>query len=199
MNTRSARRASFYGIGMLAAGVMTACEPGTEVQALEDLPPSARIGNVASAELEPVGDSMVSGTVTFASVEDRLRIDATVMGIPQGEHGLHLHETGDCSAPDASSAGDHFSPGEDPHGAPTDAPQQHHAGDLGNLTAGPDGTARLTRDDPEMTLIGEYGVVGRAVIVHQRPDDLESQPGGNAGERIACGVIQWGPVISPDN
>jgi Cu-Zn family superoxide dismutase len=192
------RQMSRVGIGVFAAGIISGCEPGNGVQAIgADLPPSARIGNVASAELEPVGNGSAAGTVTFARVGEALRIDAMITGVAEGEHGLHLHETGDCSAPDASSAGEHFSPGQDPHGAPSDAPEQHHAGDLGNLTAGPDGTAQLSHDDPELTLIGEYGVVGRAVIVHRLADDLTSQPSGNAGDPIACGVIVWGPDVSP--
>ncbi|HEX9877585.1 MAG TPA: superoxide dismutase family protein, partial [Gammaproteobacteria bacterium] len=126
----------------------------------------SRIGNVATAELAPVGDSGLTGTVTFAELEDTLQIETSITGAPAGEHGFHIHETGDCSAPDASSAGGHFSPDMDPHGAPTDSAERHHAGDLGNLSVGPDGAVDAVREDAELSLIGTYGVVGKAVIVH---------------------------------
>lgn len=177
---------------MLGAGLI-ACSDNSEIANVDiQVPPGARIGNIATAKLDPVGDSGVSGIATFASLTDGLRIEATVSGLSGGSHGLHIHEVGDCSAPDASSAGGHLTPDEDPHGAPSDAPAAHHAGDLGNLTADPGGMAHVIRDDPELAMIGEFGVVGRAIIVHSESDDFRSQPGGDAGERIACGVIQWG-------
>jgi Cu-Zn family superoxide dismutase len=172
---------------------MAGCDNGPELAAADvDAPPGSRIGNVATAELQPLGNSGLSGTVTFAQLDDAMRVEATVMGLSPGPHGLHIHENGDCSAPDGSSAGGHFAPDDDPHGAPTDPPARHHVGDLGNLTADAAGMASLTQDDPELTLVGEYGVVGKAVIVHAGADDLTSQPGGDAGERVACGVIAWG-------
>lgn len=180
MRTQQAQSRSSWAICILAAAVTAGCDPGSEVAAIEaDVPPAARIGNVASADLKPVGDSAVSGTATFADVDDGLLIDLNVMGISGGRHSLYLHEDGDCSASDASA--------------------QHDARDLGDLTAGADGVAKLTLEDPELALIGQYGVVGRAVVVHRESDDPTSEPGGNAGERVACGVIKWGPEISPDD
>jgi Cu-Zn family superoxide dismutase len=105
---------------------------------------------------------------------------------------VHIHENGDCSSADASSAGAHWSPDDDPHGAPSAPTGQRHAGDLGNLSVGADGNGTITRDIPELTLVGTYGVVGHAVIVHAGADDFTSQPGGDAGDRVACGVIEWG-------
>ena len=108
--------------------------------------------------------------------------------IEPGDHAIHIHEKGDCSAPDAKSAGDHFNPTKAPHGAP-DAPQ-HHAGDLGNLTAGEDGVAQKTVTVDFVTVAdGEKSAVGKAVVVHEKPDDMKSQPAGNAGARISCGVV----------
>ncbi|MGW8370362.1 MAG: superoxide dismutase family protein [Gammaproteobacteria bacterium] len=196
MKTRQAQRASVCAISLLASSVIAGC--GGEPESAIDAPPAARIGNVATAELQPVGDSGVTGMVTFAELDDALRVEATVMGLSKGQHGLHLHEFGDCSAPDASSAGGHFSPDDDPHGAPSDAVARHHAGDLGNLTADADGTAHIAREDSELTLVGEYGVVGRAVVVHRGADDLTSQQSGDSGERVACGVIEWGTNASPE-
>lgn len=112
------------------------------------------------------------------------------MGLEPGTHGLHIHEHGDCSAPDGSSAGAHFAPDGDPHGAPRDAADAHHAGDLGNVTATEGGMAEKRMTDDELSLTGTYGVLGRAVVVHQGEDDLVSQPSGNSGDPVACGVIQ---------
>jgi Cu-Zn family superoxide dismutase len=193
VNTLQARTVSAYAIGLSAAAILAACGGESEVAGVDvDAPPAARIGNVATARLGPVGNSSVAGAATFAEIDEGLRIEVTVTGLSPGQHGLHLHEEGDCSAPDASSAGSHFSPDEDPHGAPGDSADEHHAGDLGNLTVNADGSAQVTRDDPELSLIGEYGVVGKALIVHSGADDLVSQPSGESGTPVACGVIEWG-------
>jgi superoxide dismutase, Cu-Zn family len=157
--------------------------PETQAAA-RDTAPDAR------AVLEPVGDSSVRGTVAFTEQDGSMHIVATIMGLNPGRHGLHLHENGDCASPGAESAGDHFSPSDDPHGAPTDAPRQHHAGDLGNVSAPFGGVGLKQIDDPELTLDGELGVVGRAVIVHGGADDLETQPSGNSGDPVACGVVR---------
>jgi Cu-Zn family superoxide dismutase len=142
----------------------------------------------AVAVLRATPGSTVEGTVTFAAVPaGGVAVKATLKGLAPGTHGFHVHEFGDCTAPDATSAGGHFNPKGTPHGAPTDA--MHHAGDLGNVVAGADGTASLEWTDPAMVLEGPSGVVGHAVIVHANPDDLKTQPTGNAGGRMACGVI----------
>jgi Cu-Zn family superoxide dismutase len=192
MTIFNSKRAPVAALGILAIAVMTACDRQADIQAVAaEAPFGTRTGNVATAELAPVGDSGLAGTVTFAQLEDTLRIEASITGAPAGEHGFHIHETGDCSAPDASSAGGHFSPDTDPHGAPTDSAERHHAGDLGNLSVGPDGAVEAVSEDAELSLIGTYGVVGKAVIVHAGADDFASQPSGDAGDRIACGVIEW--------
>lgn len=118
-----------------------------------------------------------SGSVGTASAGGPLGAGSTAVAV-------HVHEFGDCTASDTKSAGEHFAPEGDPHGGPR-APA-HHAGDLGNLEADATGKAHLdlTVDAPERGML-----LGRAVIVHQKEDDLESQPSGNAGARIACGVI----------
>lgn len=143
----------------------------------------------AVAEVKPASGSQVTGTVTFTEESGGVEIAVDVRGLPPGDHGFHLHEVGDCSAPDAKSAGDHFNPDKHPHGGP-DA-TQHHAGDLGNLTAGPDGTVKETRKAKGLTVAeGRTSVVNRAVVIHEKADDLKSQPAGNAGARIACGAVQ---------
>jgi len=143
----------------------------------------------AVAVLAPTAGSSVQGTVTFTAGASGVAVKASLKGVPPGTHGFHVHEFGDCSAPDATSAGGHFNPKGSPHGAPTDA--AHHAGDLGNISAAADGTATLEWTDAAMKLDGADGVIGHAVIVHANADDLKTQPTGNAGGRVACGVIGY--------
>src|SRR5690606_27773785 len=145
----------------------------------------------AQAELEPTEGNVARGMVEFSPAENGgLEIVARVEGIPPGTYGIHIHEVGDCSASDASSAGDHFSPSDDPHGGPYDPAHERHAGDLGNITVDASGEGRKALTVDELRLDGEYGVVGKAVIVHDGEDDLTSQPSGESGDPVACGVIE---------
>ncbi len=143
----------------------------------------------AQAELAPASKSKVKGTATFVEANGGVEVTISVEGLTPGDHGWHVHEKGDCSAPDAKSAGDHFNPENHKHGAPDAA--EHHAGDFGNLTAGKDGKATKTFTMKGVTVTdGPSSVVGRALIVHDKQDDLKTQPSGNAGARVACGVIK---------
>ncbi len=141
----------------------------------------------AIAVLHPTQGDSVRGTVQFIQTAEGVRVIANVQGLTPGKHGFHIHEFGDCSAPDATSAGGHFNPTHQPHGAP-DAPK-HHIGDLGNLEADANGKAHMDRVFPFLRLAGPMGIIGRAVIIHSGADDLKSQPTGKAGKRVACGVI----------
>lgn len=142
----------------------------------------------ASAELSPTQGNNARGTVTFTQQSDGIRVVAHLTGLPAGTHGFHIHEKGDCSAPDGSSAGGHFNPMSMPHGGPEAA--QHHEGDLGNIVADSTGTATYDRVLAFLGLNGPTSIVGRSVVVHLDADDLTSQPAGNSGPRIACGVIK---------
>jgi Cu-Zn family superoxide dismutase len=143
----------------------------------------------ATATLAPTAKSKVTGTVTFKEADGGLEVTANIENLTPGDHAWHVHEKGDCSAPDATSAGGHFNPESHQHGAP-DA-EQHHAGDLGNLTAGKDGKATKTFTMKGITLGDEASsVVGKGFIVHEKKDDFKTQPTGNAGGRVACGVIK---------
>jgi len=144
----------------------------------------------ATAELKPTEGHKASGTVSFTTQDGAVAIVADLEGLEPGKHGFHVHETGDCSAPDASSAGGHFNPAGSSHGAPDNPPAQRHVGDLGNLEADADGMAHYERVDQVVTLEGPESIVGKAVVVHAGADDLTSQPSGNAGPRAACGVIE---------
>jgi Cu-Zn family superoxide dismutase len=141
----------------------------------------------AIAVIHPLNGSTVHGIVTFTKVTDGIQVVADVEGLTPGEHGFHIHEYGDCSAPDGSSAGGHFNPEGKPHGGPDDAAR--HVGDMGNLTADETGHAHLEYVDHLMSFSGSHNIIGRGIIIHANPDDLKSQPSGNAGPRIACGVI----------
>ncbi len=116
-----------------------------------------------------------------------MKITAKLSGLTEGAHGFHVHEFGDCSAPDGSSAGGHFNPAGAPHAGPADL--HRHAGDMGNVTAGKDGMATIEYVDAQASFDGPSSILGRGVIVHANPDDLKTQPTGNAGGRIACGVV----------
>jgi Cu-Zn family superoxide dismutase len=137
--------------------------------------------------LHPTEGNNVTGTVTFENDGENVKIVADLKGLTPGKHGFHIHQLGDCSAPDGTSAGGHFNPENVQHGGPNDATR--HVGDLGNIEASEDGTAHLEMTDSMVKLNGEHSVIGRAIIVHAGEDDLKSQPTGAAGARVACGVI----------
>jgi Cu-Zn family superoxide dismutase len=146
-------------------------------------------GESAVADLAPTTGNAVRGKVTFTQDGSNVRVSANVSGLkPGAEHGFHVHEKGDCSAPDGTSAGGHFNPGGKPHAARDAAAR--HAGDLGNLKADPYGLARVDFVDSTLSLSGADSIVGKAVIIHEKADDFTTQPTGNAGARQACGVIE---------
>lgn len=142
----------------------------------------------AVAVLHPTQGNDERGIVRFEQQGDQVRVIADVTGLEPGtRHGFHVHEFGDCSAPDATSAGDHFNPGDAPHGLPPGHP--HHAGDMGNIEVDQDGRARLDQRFEGFSIAGQNNpVIGRAVIVHAQPDSGRG-PSGEAGARLACGVI----------
>jgi len=146
--------------------------------------------STASATLEPRSGSSVRGTVTFTQVGDLVRVSGTVTGHAKGPKGFHIHENGDCSDHGAMHTGGHFNPTKSKHGGPY-SPEKH-AGDLGNINFNAEGVAKfnfvvgdisVSRDRPD-------GIIGRAVIVHAQADDMKTDPTGNAGARVACGVIK---------
>jgi Cu-Zn family superoxide dismutase len=141
----------------------------------------------AVAVLHPTEGNRASGTVTFTQVGDKVEIAAIVNNLTSGKHGFHIHEWGDCSAPDGTSAGGHYNPDNNPHAGPDQ--MKRHMGDLGNLDANGMGDAQYERADGYVTLNGPHSIIGHAVIVHAGEDDLTSQPTGDAGSRVACGVI----------
>lgn len=150
----------------------------------------------AVAMLYPTKGSSASGTIHFAAVDtaaagtqEGLRIHGTITGLePNSVHAFHIHEFGDASSADGMSAGGHYNPEGHHHGAP-DA-MEHHAGDLGNVKADASGSATIDMTVTDLSIAGtENPILGRAVVLHGKPDDMTSQPAGNAGPRIAVGVI----------
>lgn len=129
----------------------------------------------------------VSGSVVFQSQASGVLVKGEVAGLSAGDHGFHIHEWGNCDCPDGTCAGGHFNPTDDPHAGPDD--QERHVGDLGNISADESGKATVERVDTVLRLDGPSGIIGRAVVVHGGADDLKSQPSGDAGPRVACGVI----------
>ena len=146
---------------------------------------------IAVAELSPTQGNKVSGTTTFVQQGNKVLIDARIKGLTRGLHGFHIHEKGDCSSGDGMSAGGHFNPGNMEHGDPS--AMKHHGGDLGNLTADASGNAVLNTSivmhGIGFARSGVNSINGRGLIIHADPDDFTTQPTGNSGKRVACGII----------
>ena len=137
--------------------------------------------------LHPTKGNTASGWVTFEVVENGVRVVAEISGLAPGKHGFHIHEFGDCSADNGTSAGGHYNPMGMQHSMPMS--DKRHVGDLGNIEANKNGVAKLDYVDPMLKLGGAMSILGRGMIVHEKEDDLKTQPTGDAGSRLACGVI----------
>lgn len=143
----------------------------------------------ATATLSPTSGSTAQGTVKFVQLADgAVEVSVELTGVPPGVHGFHVHDKGDCGD-NGNAAGGHFNPATTAHGAPQADP--HHAGDFGNVTADASGKVSTRFTTRSVTVeAGANSAVGHAVILHANPDDLTTQPTGNAGARIACGIVQ---------
>jgi Cu-Zn family superoxide dismutase len=168
-------------IGLSAVGILVAGCAG--------MMPAGPSGPSAVATLEPTAGNTTRGRVTFTAKGNKVLVVVSLSGMSPGSHGFHLHEKGDCSAADGMSAGGHFNPLSKPHAAPTT--MDRHAGDMPMLVADAAGNAALTTELDVITVgSGATNVIGKGVIVHKDPDDFKTQPTGNSGARVACGVIR---------
>ena len=178
-----------------AAIALAACStvPATSPRARAPVASGVSTVGSATANLASASASLVSGRLTAMPMGDGVHLRGEIGGLaPYSTHAIHIHERGDCSAADASSAGAHFNPAASPHGKAGTA--AHHAGDMDNVVANAQGVARVDAHARGVTLGGGAAndVLGRALVVHASADDYTSQPAGNAGARLACGVIAVG-------
>lgn len=135
-------------------------------------------------------DGQPAGTARVTQADGALRVSVEAQALPPGEHGVHIHMTGKCDAPEFTSAGGHWNPDSKHHGL--DNPEGQHAGDMPNLTIGADGKGTLDYELKGGTLAGLFDDDGSAFVVHAGQDDQKSDPAGNSGARIACGVFRTG-------
>jgi len=191
---KSAKKIQWIALFLVLVVVNLGCAEKEAVESTEAMPAEpvadAAVDEVdeAVANLEMAPDRVSAGLVSFTQEADGVKIVAHIIGAPVGTHGLHVHDIGDCSAADFTSAGGHFNPTDAPHGGPEDG--ERHAGDLGNIVIGEDGNGHLELVSQMLSLYdGDNAVIGRAVILHEKADDLVSQPTGAAGARLACGVV----------
>lgn len=165
--------------------------PAPEASAAPEAPAPAAAPAERKLEvpIEAKSGSKVAGKAVLTETEGGVHIVLSLEGLDPGEHGAHVHEKGDCSAPDGASAGGHFNPQSKDHGLP--GAEKRHLGDLGNIVAGKDGKASLDITAPGANLKDgdAASFVGRSIIVHAKKDD-GGQPTGNAGGRVGCGVIK---------
>ncbi len=167
------------GLALTAFTVLGMLEKGWSASGIKE----------AIAVINPASGSNVKGVVRFVQNDGKVKVTADIEGLePGSEHGFHIHEFGDCSAPDATSAGSHYdAAGTKHHGKPMD--DMRHTGDMGNIKADANGKVHMELDLTQVSIDGQQApILGRGVIVHAKPDDF-SQPVGNAGGRIGCGVI----------
>ena len=156
----------------------------------DDVAASGQMPDGAVAELASTQGNTATGSLALSAADGGVRITGALQGLkPNGEYGFHIHEKGDCSAPDASSAGPHFNPMNMQHGNPEG--DSHHAGDMLNAKSDDNGVAQVDTVAKSVTLHSGQptDVLGKAIVLHEKADDYKTQPSGDSGSRIACGVI----------
>lgn len=173
---------------LLSILIVSLCNGCTQVDERSKQPLSKPSGRKAQAVLKPTQGNKVTGKVNFIELHKGIRVMAEIEGLPEGEHGFHIHEFGDCSAKDASSAGGHFNPTHSIHAGPDDHPRE--VGDLGNIVVDKKGKGIYDHVDFTISFDAPNSILGKSVIVHKNRDDFVTQPTGNAGARLACGVIE---------
>ena len=192
MNPTTLRRLA--GLSLIAvAATLAACasKPAGDGGSNPRTVASVQLSSASGGEPQPNPQSPVQGTLNFSEVRGIVSVNGTITGLtPNARHAFHVHEKGDCSKPDFTSAGSHYNPTNQPHGAWDGA--KHHVGDMPQLMADASGTAQVSFNSQSLKLRGVNSIIGKSVIVHRDPDDVNHQPVGNAGPRRACGVITAG-------
>lgn len=190
-----------YFIGLLAIAMLLSCKndikqttadsQNTEAKPSESKPRIEANKETVVVKLESKSGSTATGVAIFVQEYGQVRLISEFEGLTPGIHAMHLHEKADCSAADGTSTGGHWNPTFEKHGAWGD-PKGYHKGDIGNLTAKADGTAKLMFQTDQWCIgCGDENkdILGKAVIIHDGRDDLTTQPTGNAGGRVSCGGI----------
>jgi Cu-Zn family superoxide dismutase len=167
-----------FQYSVLSASIFTL----TACQLFQDTP-------IATAVIQSKSGSNLNGSVNFSQSGKQVIVTGTFSGLkPNSEHGIHIHEKGDCSASDAMSAGGHYNPSNSQHGGVHS--NAYHAGDMPNIVSDSSGNANYRTTLTGISIVGDQSIIGRAVVVHRDPDDYKSQPAGNSGPRIGCGLIR---------
>jgi superoxide dismutase, Cu-Zn family len=177
-------------LGILASVLISSAATAFSIESTFAIASASLEGQIAQARISSTsGSPGIRGQILLVETAAGLNLSGTLFDVPPGNHGFHIHQTGSCANQGMAAAG-HFNPNQVKHGnLLQDGFQQAHAGDLGNLAVDSNGTAILDQTFPELTLgAGKYSVAGRAIVLHEKPDDF-SQPNGNAGSRIGCGAI----------
>lgn len=161
-----------------------------DAEGLEDVSRAIASAAEAQAQLQSAPGRNIDGTLYFLEEGGEVFIWGSIRGLDPGVHGIHVHEFGECRGPDFMSAGEHYNPTGEPHGGPFE--EQKHLGDLGNVITNERGVAyfSIRATDATVAREGDMSFVGRSLVIHEQPDDYESQPTGGSGDRIACGVIE---------
>ncbi len=187
--------------------LIAACSKTEDAAPVTEAPPSAGDGPStamatataetapgASVQLAATQGNTANGGLQITAAGTGVKLSGMVQGLqPDSEFGFHFHEKGDCSAPDATSAGAHFNPTNQAHGNPQNPP--HHAGDMVNVRSDAQGVAEVSIDNADVSLQSGQpnDILGKALVMHAMPDDYTTQPSGNSGDRIACGVVAGQP------
>lgn len=175
--------------------MIVSCAGQSDMEQTSDMPEASNDMDSSEEEitelvsvLHPTLGNDVNGVVRFFETDEGIRVVAEVYDLaPNSKHGFHIHEYGDCSALDGTTAGGHFNPFDAEHGGPDS--EERHVGDLGNITVDQNGFAQLDITDSMISFDGPASIIGRGIIVHADEDDFETQPTGAAGSRLSCGVI----------
>jgi superoxide dismutase, Cu-Zn family len=180
-----------FALLLIAVNILLPFSKGAAQNSMS-MAPSAGQSAVRKAVcvIYPTTGNSVSGTITFTLTEKGVQVTGDFQGLSKGKHGMHIHEFGDCNSPDGTSAGGHFNPMSMSHAGPMD--HMRHMGDMGNIEADDSGKAHVEYVDPMLSFDGANSIIGRSVIVHAKEDDMKTQPTGNSGPRIGCGVIGIG-------